>query len=326
MLVCGMYAAAYFEADPRKVVESGLACIPAKSEYGRLIRDLLDWSAQYPSDWRKVWQLVEDKWDKDDPCPEGALSPFNIDAKLNGAYIVFGLLYGGKDFQKTIEISTRCGQDSDCNPSSAAGVLGVMLGFDRIPSVFKADLPQLENRKFDFTQYSFNDIVDSTETRALKAISMAGGKVTKTEVFIPVQTPKAPKLEQWTPGIPERKLGIKDANWEFSGPWKEDKGAMKMEGSGGQATLKFQGVAVAVLGWLDQNGGRAEVYLDGKKQKQQLDAFIVERTHDVVLWQNYGLKPGEHTLKIVTSAEADARSKGKQVAITQAVVYRAANQ
>ena len=129
MFVCGMYAAAYFQNDPREVVAAGLACIPADSEYGRLIQDLLDWSAQHPDDWRKVWQLVEDKWDVHDPCPDGFQADFNIDAKLNGAYIAFGLLFGGGDFEKTMEISTRCGQDSDCNPSSAAGVLGVMLGY-----------------------------------------------------------------------------------------------------------------------------------------------------------------------------------------------------
>ena len=28
MFVCGMYSAAFFESDPRKVVEAGLACIP----------------------------------------------------------------------------------------------------------------------------------------------------------------------------------------------------------------------------------------------------------------------------------------------------------
>ena len=38
MFVCGMYSAAYFECDPRKLVEAGLACIPADSEYAQLIR------------------------------------------------------------------------------------------------------------------------------------------------------------------------------------------------------------------------------------------------------------------------------------------------
>jgi len=321
MFVCGMYAAAYFETDPRRVVEAGLACIPTRSEYGRLIRDLLDWSAQHPNDWRKVWQLVQDKWDKDDPCPDGALAPFNIDAKLNGAYIAFGLLFGGGDFQKTMEISTRCGQDSDCNPSSAAGVLGVMLGYTRIPEPFKAGIPALADKTFQFTDYSFNDIVKSTETRALEVIRQAGGKVTETEVIVPVQKPRAPRLEQWNPGVPYQRIEAKDPAWTWSGVWTDDKGTKVSQCPGNRATLKFEGIAVALVGRLNQDGGRAEVHLDGKKVGV-LDAYIVERTHDNALWHTYGLKPGPHTLDLVTTDAKDARSKGSTVAVSQAVIYR----
>ena len=321
MFVCGMYATGYLESDPRKVVQAGLKCIPARSEYARLIADLLRWHAQFPNDWRKVWQLVEDKWDRDDPCPDGFQRPFNIDAKLNGAYIAFGLLFGGGDFEKTMEISTRCGQDSDCNPSSAAGVLGVMLGFERIPAKFKADLPKLENTKFDYTDYSFNDIVKSTEARALKVIRAAGGEVTDSQVVIKMQKPKAPKLEQWSTGIPDRRIAAGDAAWTWTGSWKDDRNAKRSEAAGNEAVLKFDGVAVAVLGNLDQLGGRADVYLDGQKHSVPLDAYIVPNTHDNVLWQAYGLKSGPHTLRIVTPDAADARSKGRQIAISEAVVY-----
>jgi hypothetical protein len=168
MFVCGMYSTAFFSDNPRQIVEAGLGCIPAKSQYAMLIQDLLRWSAEHPSDWRHVWKLVQDRWDKDDPCPDGFQAPFNIDAKINGAYIAFGLLFGNRDFEKTLEISTRCGQDSDCNPSSAAGVLGVMLGLRQIPESYRTEIPDLQDRKFDYTEYSFNDIVRSTETRALK--------------------------------------------------------------------------------------------------------------------------------------------------------------
>lgn len=322
MFVGGMYAAAYFEENPRKVVEAGLACIPAKSDYARLIRDLLDGSARVPNNWRQVWQLIEDTWDRNDPCPDGFNAPFNIDAKLNGAYITFGLLFGGGDFEKTMEISTRCGQDSDCNPSSAAGVLGVMLGFDRIPAKFKAELPKFENTKFDYTDYSFNDIVKSTEARALQVIQRAGGKIGGTEVQIRVQQPKAPKLEQWSPGIPDRRLKASDAAWSWSGAWKSDGELKVADGAGSEAILKFEGVAVAILGTLDQKGGRAEVFLDGKRTKLGLDAYIVPNTHDNVLWQAYGLPRGPHTLRLVTTGKADPRSQGQQVAIREACVYR----
>jgi hypothetical protein len=36
-----------------------------------------------------------------------------------------------------MEITTRCGQDADCNPSSAGGILGTVLGYDKIPAYWK---------------------------------------------------------------------------------------------------------------------------------------------------------------------------------------------
>jgi len=107
VFVSCMYAAAFFEKDPRKIVETGLACLPAESPYAQLITDVLAWSKQ-TSDWIEVWNRIEEKWNKREPCPEGAMQPFNIDAKLNGAYIALGLLYGDSDMGKTIKISTRC--------------------------------------------------------------------------------------------------------------------------------------------------------------------------------------------------------------------------
>ncbi len=322
MFVCGMYAAAYLETDCRRIVEAGLACIPAKSQYGLLIADLLDAAGRNPDDWRKVWQAIEDRWDKDDPCPDGALAPFNIDAKLNGAYIALGLLFGGGDFQKTMEIATRCGQDSDCNPSSAAGVLGVMLGYSRIPDEFKSGIGRLADVKFEYTDYSFNSICDSTLKRALAVIRKNGGKVTDTEVVIPCQTPKPPKLEQWNPGIPARRVSAGDSAWTWGQGWTLDKETRVSKAAGSEATLRFNGVAVAVMGRLNQEGGHATVTLDGKKVNPLLDAYIVRNTHDDTLWHTYGLKPGDHTLKIVTLGTADSRSTGHTVGIDGAVIYR----
>lgn len=331
MFVCGMYTAAYFESDPRKVVAAGLACIPAKSPYAQLVRDLLDWSAQEPKDWRKVWQQVEAKWNKDDVCSDGAFRPFNIDAKINGAYIAFGLLYGQGDWQQTMEIATRCGQDSDCNPSSAMGVLGAMIGYAKIPESYKPELDKLADTKFDFTEYSFNDIVKSTEARALKIIQQAGGKVSETEVTIPRQTPKAPKLALSNFGVPAKVVWVEDAAWHWQGNWIEKGGNIwadkirirETEGAGSEVTLKFNGTGIALAGDLSQAGGRADVYVDGKKSEVVADAYIVPKTHDNDLWRVHGLKPGEHTLRLLMRDDADGRSKGKKLTISRAIVYQA---
>ena len=78
--------------------------------------------------------------------------------EFNGAYIAIGLLYGEKDFGRTIDIAMRCGQDSDCNPSNAGGVLGTMLGFSGIPEPWKAGLGNIEERKLDHCDYSLSDV------------------------------------------------------------------------------------------------------------------------------------------------------------------------
>ena len=220
MLFGAMYAAAFFESDPHMVVEQALLSIPPGSGYAQVIRDVLAWHAQNPNDWRKTWALLEAKWNKDDVCPDGSGTPFNIDARLNGAYVVLGLLYGDGDMGKTMEVATRSGQDSDCNPSSAAGVLGVILGYSKIPDVYKGGIAKLADVKFEFTEYSFNDIVASTLKRAEKVIVAAGGQVTASELAIPVQAPQAPALEQWDSGVPVARLEFDAPAWSWKGGWQ----------------------------------------------------------------------------------------------------------
>jgi hypothetical protein len=294
-----------------------------------VIADVLAWHTEHPTDWKTTWTLLEEKWDRDDMCPEGALRPFNIDARLNGAYIALGLLYGEGDFAKTLEISTRSGQDSDCNPSSAAGVLGVMVGYEAIPEEFRSGIPAIENEKFKYTQYSFNEIVDSTVKRAETIIAGVGGEVTASEVVIPVQEPAAPPLEQWEADPPIRNLDLDDEAWEWKGawtrktfehPWGNWEAKLTSE-AGAEAAFTFQGTGVAIVGDMTQEGGRADVYLDGEKSDYVLDAWIPERTFDRDYWHVTGLTPGEHSIRIVVRDDADERSKGNVIQIRSAVVY-----
>jgi hypothetical protein len=327
MFVAGMYSAAFFENDPRKVVEAGLACIPAESPYAKVIRDVLAWSAAAPNDWRKVWQQVEDKWDKNDVCPDGVNRPFNIDAKLNGAYVAIGLLYGNSDWQQTVETATRCGQDSDCNPASALGVLGAMLGYDKLPAADKQKIDKLADTKFSHTNYSFNDIVKSTETRALEIIRKAGGEVTDAEVVVPVQAPKPPALELWDFGVPVKVWRVDNAAWTWKGAWRDMQDRHKLPAKessepGAEASLTFQGTGLALVSNLAEDGGRADVYIDGVKSDLVADDYIGPNTTDDDLWRVFGLAPGEHTVRLVVRDDADPQSKGKRIMLNRALVYR----
>jgi hypothetical protein len=326
MFVGGMYSAAYFESDPRQVVEAGLACIPRESPYAQVIGDVLAWSADEP-DWRTVWQKLEDKWNKHDVCPDGAHRRFNIDAKINGAYVALGVLYGQRDWQQTMEIATRCGQDSDCNPASALGVLGAMLGYDKLPEDDKAEVAKLADTKFSHTDYSLNEIVKSTEARALQVIREAGGTVSEAEVVIPPQSPEPPELELWNFGVPTEVLPVADPAWRWQGAWADGQDHQKLpvrqtESAGSEATLTFHGTGLALIGQLTENGGRADIYVDGAKSELAADAYIVPNTVDRDLWRVFELAPGDHTLRLVMREDADPRSGGRKIIISRAVVYR----
>ena len=45
-----------------------------------------------------------------------------------------------------------------------------MLGYDAIPDDWKSGIPALADKKFDYTDFTFHTIVDSTEKRALALI------------------------------------------------------------------------------------------------------------------------------------------------------------
>ena len=201
MFMAAMYSEAFFENDVEKVIRFGLRAIPAWSIYARTINDVLRWHHENPTDWRATWKLVQDKWG-DHPSGKCSTDPkgFNIDAHLNGAYVVMGMLYGGGDLAKTLEISTRCGQDSDCNPASAAGILCTMLGYDGIPDEYKTGIPAISDEKFSFVRYTFNDLAPTCLAVARENVKRAGGFVKSVDgkqvLLIPVQYPQAPKLER----------------------------------------------------------------------------------------------------------------------------------
>ena len=204
--VAAMYTRAYLEAGSSpdavaRVLDAGLAAIPAGSGYARLVRDVLAWHRENPDDWKATWQKLETKWAGDDRCPEGRDRPFNIDAKLNGGYVVLGLLYGGGDLPRTLEITTRCGQDADCNPSTAAGVLGALYGYSRLPRQYTAAITGLACRRFEFTEYDFPGLIAACERVAAALIEREGGRIAVRDgsktIVIPEQAPIPPEgLEQ----------------------------------------------------------------------------------------------------------------------------------
>ena len=206
--IAALYSEAFFETDPVKLVTHALKCIPEKSQYHEAISDVVKWYKANPDNWEKTWQLIEDKYQKNPEYRKGSCNKgaCNIDAKLNGAYVALGILYGKGDLDQTIIIATRAGQDSDCNPANAAGPMFTTIPFSKLPERYtkKLDMKKI----FIGTHMSPETLFTATEKIARDAVVRCGGRIEKNaqgeEVFvIPVQTAKPSALEQyWKPNPP----------------------------------------------------------------------------------------------------------------------------
>jgi hypothetical protein len=200
-LMGAMYAEAFFEKGIIKVIEAGLKAIPAESQHAEMVRDVLKWSKECPT-WEECWKRCEEKYRKNPEYQKA--SNGDIDCKINGAYVLLGLLYGKGDLDLTIQIACRGGQDSDCNPSSAGGVLFTTLGFSKLPERFTKELN--EKTVFSHTAYNVPGLLDVCEKLVRQAIVKEGGRIEKNakgeEIFvIPVKPAKPSKLElSWAPG------------------------------------------------------------------------------------------------------------------------------
>jgi len=274
-----MYSLAFISDDIEFIVNEALKTIPEQSNYYKCMSDVIRWHKQYPDDWKQTWFECQRRWSEDIGCPVGVFANYNIDAVINSAYILIGLLYGEGDFEKTIDISTRCGQDSDCNPASAAGILGTIIGYSQIPEKWMKNLREVEDMNFAYTTISLNKAYQMSYDQAIQVIERNGGTVKETDVTIAYNPPVPVKYEKAFEGLyPVKKPGIHKNI--------QDVGTFTFEGTG----IVFQGEVksenkdyVAIV----------EMYIDNKLvEKANLPASFTTRRHD--LFWNYQLSQGKH--------------------------------
>ena len=336
IFVAALYSEAYFETDILKIIEKALRSIPEKSDYYKIVKDVIKLHQHYPTDWQTSWKELEDKWGDVDIC--GAGSTFNIDAKLNGAYIVIGLLYGEGDPLKTLEITTRCGQDSDCNPSNALAVLGVIKGFSGLPENMQTGVKAISDSIFINTTYSFNTAVSSTYKYALDLIVKYNGNVTDKKIMVKTQLSVAPVLEVAFPNVIfDKRVSVFDENgWSFNGNWKpleisskKDNQSIKQsmygEKAGDEIAIKFSGTGISIEGNWYKDGGKADIYVDGTLNRS-IDTYyyFAGQQHTTSIWHVLNLQPGDHSVKLVVKGEKRPESEGTRLYLTSAIIFKTA--
>jgi len=285
VFVSNMYALAFFNNNIEQVITQALKAIPQQSDFYKCIGDVIGWHKTYPNDWHQTWFELQKKWSSDIGCPDGVFNAFNIDAKINAAYVVVGLLYGNEDFGKTIEIAARCGQDADCNPSTAGGVLGAMLGYNEIPSYWKEGLAEAEDINFKYTTISLNKVYELSYKHALQMIKKNDGREDGDNLIIKTQTPTTVRYEKCFEGLqPAHKIYIGKGNtssfdFDFTGKGFVLKGEAVAKEGKDNAVLKIQ------------------VTVDDQQPKVMMMPTDYRIRSNDVYWQ-YDLKEGNHKVHL----------------------------
>ncbi|MFZ5428652.1 MAG: ADP-ribosylglycohydrolase family protein [Bacteroidota bacterium] len=287
--VAAMYALAFVHDDMEFIVEEALKTVPAESEFYQCIADVIKWYRQYPDDWKRAWFEAQKKWTYDKGCPDGVFRPFNIDAKINAAYIVIGLLYGNGDFGATVDISTRCGYDSDCNPANAAGILGTMIGYSNIPAYWKQGIDKVEDMNFRYTDMSLRKVYETGFRHAVEMIRRNGGKDNGETLDILYQAPKCVPLEIAFEGIhPKERTGLQ----------------RRLNNENPEISFDISGCGYVVTGRAARENNlpdavlELEVWVDNQfVETIGMSTAFRDRRHEVA-WK-YDLPEGNHTVRLV---------------------------
>ena len=198
VMIAAMHAAAFDARDLGQVVEAGREAVPRGTTYREMIEDVLRWHARHPRDWKATWRRLERRWNAHTPRAKRTRigSEFNVDAKLNGAYVLLGLLYGDGDFARTIRVAMRAGQDSDCDPSNAASILGTLLGRGGIPHRYRDGIAR--DRRFPFSSYPLRRAIAANLALARTLTVSRGGRA-GAGGWQPAPSPAAAApFEQWS--------------------------------------------------------------------------------------------------------------------------------
>jgi hypothetical protein len=219
-------------------------------------------------------------------------------------------------------------------------VLGVLKGFSNLPEDMKNGVKAIGDSIFINTTYSFNLAVENTYKYAVQLIKQNGGEISDKEAKIKIQQPVPLQPEVSFPNVVfDKKVSVFDegawklkGNWQnyqklLMGPKKEMiKVAKYAEKSGDELELTFDGTGISMMGNWFKDGGKADVFLDGKLHRT-IDTYFAYngQEHEAVsMWHVFQLQPGQHTIKIVVKGEKRAESIGTKIYITEALIYKTA--
>jgi ADP-ribosylglycohydrolase len=119
-VIAAMEAQAFVESDINKLIDVGVSFIPKDSIIYRMIDDIREWHAELP-DWHDTRDHIVANYGYDKYGGNCHMVP-------NHGLIIYSLLYGDNDFQKSLMIVNTSGWDTDCNSGNVGCILGIKNG------------------------------------------------------------------------------------------------------------------------------------------------------------------------------------------------------
>lgn len=161
-----LYADAFYESDIERLLDAAVADEPQGSEVAEIVGQVRAWHREAPQDWRQTRTRIRDAYDTD---PEWWAS------KVNFAVTIMALLYGDGDLIETINIAGLAGWDADNNMTTSAGLLGVIIGFDKLPEPIAGSTDVYFNEDLSGDLPQFDSVSNIAErTAALGELVVAG--------------------------------------------------------------------------------------------------------------------------------------------------------
>ncbi len=176
-----LYALAFFESDVPALITMAQSYFPPDEPVNQIVKKVRSWQQQHPHDWRATRRLIRDAYDDD---PEWWA------AKVNFASTMMVLLYGQGDLIETMTIASLAGWDADNNATTAAGLLGLISGYQNLPDPIRtaSDIYYNEDVTGNLPRYqSVAKIAARTQALAEQVIQQAGGRVQNDVYYIPSQ-------------------------------------------------------------------------------------------------------------------------------------------
>nr|WP_218627965.1 ADP-ribosylglycohydrolase family protein [Sporosarcina sp. E16_8] len=128
--IAACIASAFSATTIATIIEEGLNVIPQDSTYAAVVRKVQEFHGEYPNDFLKCRNYLEQEWGYDKYTGVCHIIP-------NAGVCVLSLLYGNGNLARTIEIATMCGWDTDCNAGNVGTVVGVFVGINEIPDNYR---------------------------------------------------------------------------------------------------------------------------------------------------------------------------------------------